>query len=81
MLGRPPASGGGHFGRRASNEAYQRVCATLGREVRVSLPDGSALTARARELDPDGRLVLRERSGATRLVAAGDVVHLRALPS
>ncbi|MDQ2707926.1 MAG: biotin--[acetyl-CoA-carboxylase] ligase, partial [Actinomycetota bacterium] len=62
-------------------EAYRRACATLGHEVRVSLPDGSALLARAGALDADGRLVLRERSGATRTVAAGDVVHLRALPA
>lgn len=60
--------------------AYRAACATLGREVRVSLPDGSALTARAVDLDADGRLVLREPSGASRTVAAGDIVHVRALP-
>lgn len=59
---------------------YRAACATLGREVRVSLPDGSGLVARARDLDVDGRLVLREPSGAARTVAAGDIVHLRALP-
>jgi BirA family biotin operon repressor/biotin-[acetyl-CoA-carboxylase] ligase len=61
--------------------AYRAACATLGREVRVSLPDGSGLVAHARDLDTDGRLVLREPSGATRTVAAGDIVHLRALPA
>jgi BirA family biotin operon repressor/biotin-[acetyl-CoA-carboxylase] ligase len=60
---------------------YRAACATLGREVRVSLPDGSGLVAHARDLDVDGRLVLQEPSGATRTVAAGDIVHLRALPS
>jgi BirA family biotin operon repressor/biotin-[acetyl-CoA-carboxylase] ligase len=62
-------------------EGYRAACATLGREVRVSLPDGSGLVAHARDLDLDGRLVLRETSGATRTVAAGDVVHLRAMPA
>ena len=62
-------------------EAYRGACATLGREVRVSLPDGSGLVAHARDLDVDGRLVLRESSGASRTVAAGDIVHLRALPA
>lgn len=58
-------------------DAYRRACATLGREVRVSLPDGSVLLARAEDLDADGRLVLREGSGRVRTVAAGDVVHVR----
>jgi BirA family biotin operon repressor/biotin-[acetyl-CoA-carboxylase] ligase len=62
-------------------EAYRRHCATLGREVRVALPGGSDLVGRASDLDDDGRLVLREPSGAVRTVAAGDVVHLRALPA
>lgn len=61
--------------------AYREVCATLGREVRVSLPDGAGLVGRARDLDVDGRLLLREASGASRTVAAGDIVHLRALPT
>jgi BirA family biotin operon repressor/biotin-[acetyl-CoA-carboxylase] ligase len=62
-------------------EGYRAACATLGREVRVSLPDGTGLVAHARDLDVDGRLVLREPSGASRTVAAGDIVHLRALPA
>lgn len=60
--------------------AYRAACATLGRDVRVSLPDGSALLGRAQDLDPDGRLVLRLTVGAgdVRTVAAGDVIHVRA---
>lgn len=61
--------------------AYRAVCATLGRDVRVSLPDGSYLLGRAEDLDPDGRLVLRLDSGAVRTVAAGDVVHVRPVPA
>jgi BirA family biotin operon repressor/biotin-[acetyl-CoA-carboxylase] ligase len=62
-------------------EAYRRACATLGRDVRVSLPNGSTLLAHAEDLDVDGRLVLRDPAGARHTVAAGDVVHVRALPA
>lgn len=52
------------------------VCATLGAEVRVSLPDGTDVTGRAIRLDDDGRLVVA--TGAEdHVVAAGDVVHVR----
>ncbi|MCM3920881.1 biotin--[acetyl-CoA-carboxylase] ligase [Frankia sp. AiPs1] len=52
--------------------AYLAMCATIGREVRVELPDGSADTGRATDVDPAGRLVV-----AGRAYSAGDVVHLR----
>ncbi|MBV9312581.1 MAG: biotin--[acetyl-CoA-carboxylase] ligase [Pseudonocardia sp.] len=61
--------------------AYRQECATLNRPVRVALPGGAVLTGTARDVDGDGRLVLREDSGALRSVAAGDVVHVRAMPS
>lgn len=54
--------------------AYRGLCATLGREVRVALPDGSELTGTASDVDSAGRLVL---AGVPTPVAAGDVVHLR----
>jgi BirA family transcriptional regulator, biotin operon repressor / biotin---[acetyl-CoA-carboxylase] ligase len=60
---------------------YRAACATLGREVRVSLPNGATVEARARDVDRDGRLVLEGPDGSPAAVAAGDVVHLRALPS
>lgn len=47
-------------------------CVTLGREVAVSMPDGSTLRGIARALDPAGRLVVGDRA-----VSAGDVVHAR----
>ncbi len=56
--------------------AYEAVCDTLGRPVRVQLPDGSALTGTATGLDGDGRLVLATPDGA-RAVSAGDVTHVR----
>jgi BirA family biotin operon repressor/biotin-[acetyl-CoA-carboxylase] ligase len=53
-----------------------RECATVGRDVRIELPDGVAFTARATGLDPDGRLMVITDAGP-RVVAAGDVTHLR----
>ena len=54
----------------------EALCATLGREVAVSLPGGTTLEGRAQRIDPDGRLVVV--TGLTETaVAAGDVVHVR----
>jgi BirA family biotin operon repressor/biotin-[acetyl-CoA-carboxylase] ligase len=51
-------------------------CVTLGQDVRVELPTGH-LTGRAVDVDDEGRLVLDVDDGTRRVVAAGDVVHLR----
>lgn len=56
--------------------AYEAVCETLGRPVRVLLPAGAELTGTATGLDGDGRLVLTTAAG-TRAVSAGDVTHVR----
>jgi BirA family biotin operon repressor/biotin-[acetyl-CoA-carboxylase] ligase len=62
---------------------YTRLCATIGRRVRVELPGGQLLSGLAVGVDPDGRLLVRvsapgvSASGAEVPVAAGDVVHLR----
>lgn len=58
------------------HQEYQRLCGTLGRQVRVSLPGGRTLTGTASEVDRTGRLVVRSASGAVPL-SAGDVVHVR----
>jgi BirA family biotin operon repressor/biotin-[acetyl-CoA-carboxylase] ligase len=63
-------------GRRELADEVRRHCATLGREVRVSLP-AEEVTGRAVAIDDEGRLVVETASG-TRLISAGDVVHLRA---
>jgi BirA family transcriptional regulator, biotin operon repressor / biotin---[acetyl-CoA-carboxylase] ligase len=55
----------------------EALCSTLGSEVKVSLPDGTTLLGHAQRLDPDGRLVVVDGSGAEVPVAAGDVVHVR----
>jgi len=57
--------------------AYRDNCATLGRRVRAELPDGSAPTGVATELDVAGQLVLSLDDGTDATVSAGDVVHLR----
>lgn len=56
--------------------AYLDRCATIGRQVRVLLPDGDELTGAAVTVDCDGQLVVRTPAGDRR-VAAGDVLHLR----
>ncbi|MBU4466095.1 MAG: biotin--[acetyl-CoA-carboxylase] ligase [Actinobacteria bacterium] len=54
----------------------EALCTTLGSDVRVSLPDGTALVGRAQRIDPEGRLVVV--SGVTSTaVSAGDVLHVR----
>ncbi len=56
--------------------SYLRACGTVGREVRVELPGGRALTGRAVGVDAEGRLEV-EAGGRVRVLGAGDVVHVR----
>ena len=56
--------------------AYEAVCDTVGREIRVQLPDGGVLTGTATGLDGTGRLVVRSAEGE-RAVSAGDVTRVR----
>lgn len=55
---------------------YLRLCATIGRQVRVSLPGGQELTGTASDVDEAGRLVVSDGWQET-AVSAGDVVHVR----
>jgi BirA family biotin operon repressor/biotin-[acetyl-CoA-carboxylase] ligase len=57
---------------------YEAACATIGREVRVQLPDGSALTGTATGLDDTGRLIVATPDG-DRPVSAGDVTRIRSV--
>ena len=68
------AAGGGS---RDALPEYRRACRTLGVGVRVDLPDGRLLRARADEVDDEGRLVVVDADGATHALHAGDVVHVR----
>ena len=52
--------------------AYLDRCDTVGRSVRVELPDGSDLIGTAETVDEHGRLVVDGRA-----VSAGDVTHVR----
>jgi BirA family biotin operon repressor/biotin-[acetyl-CoA-carboxylase] ligase len=63
-------------GRQSTMSQYRRRCATIGRRVRVALSD-ELLVGRARDVDGDGRLEVEAPGGEVRLVASGDVVHLR----
>src|SRR6266540_1115170 len=56
--------------------SYRGLSATLGREVRAELPDGTTLTGTAADVDTDGRLVI-DGPGRRTALAAGDIVHLR----
>lgn len=69
--GMDPASSG-------LQEAVSAACGTIGRRVRVELPDGTDVYGTAEAIDGSGRLVVRHEPGAALLaVAAGDVTHLR----
>ena len=58
-------------------DAYLAHSSTVGRAVRAHLPDGSEISGIARRLDVNGHLVV-DVDGAERVIAAADVVHLRA---
>ncbi len=57
-------------------EPYRASLATIGQSVRVELP-GSAVSGRALDVTPDGRLVVLDECGITHRFDTGDVVHLR----
>lgn len=56
---------------------YLARCATIGRQVRVLLPNDQQRDGVASTVDRDGRLLVRDPAGLDIAVAAGDVVHLR----
>ena len=55
---------------------YRAALVTLGRRVRVELPDG-VLEGTAIDVEADGRLIVLDTCGVTHRLAAGDVIHLR----
>jgi len=72
-----PAGAGGPGGDPAGLRAeYLRLSATVGQQVRVSMPGGKLITGRAQDVDATGRLVVGTASGPV-TVSAGDVVHVR----
>ena len=57
-------------------QEYRALCATLGRQVRISMPGGREVTGLASDVDSSGRLMVDSASGLV-AVSAGDVVHVR----
>jgi BirA family biotin operon repressor/biotin-[acetyl-CoA-carboxylase] ligase len=53
-------------------QKYRSLSATIGRQVRVALPDGSSVEAVAVDIDETGSLHLDNG----RLITVGDVIHL-----
>jgi len=57
---------------------YRDACGTIGQRVRAELPDGSARTGVAVDVDANGHLLIKMDDGAVAAISAGDVVHLKA---
>ena len=57
-------------------DEYRAALSTLGRRVRVELPDGE-LVGTAVDVRPDGRLVVLDECALSHDVGVGDVIHLR----
>jgi BirA family biotin operon repressor/biotin-[acetyl-CoA-carboxylase] ligase len=55
-----------------ARDDYLRLCATVGRDVRVFMPGGDVVEGTATAVDDDGRLLVGGRP-----FSAADVVHLR----
>lgn len=58
-------------------DAYRSRSATIGRDVRIELEDGSVLDGVAADVDETGALVVDGRDGTRRTITVGDVVHVR----
>lgn len=57
--------------------AYRDRCHTIGRRVRVDVPNGDVVTGHATGVADDGRLVVVTERRQTVELAAGDVTHVR----
>jgi BirA family biotin operon repressor/biotin-[acetyl-CoA-carboxylase] ligase len=68
---------GGDAERSGLAAAYAGLSDTLGREVVVTLPAGAPIRGVAGAIADDGRLVVSGEGGKARVVAAGDVTHVR----
>lgn len=63
-------------GGRGLRESYVAACSTMGRDVRVDLPDGHSVSGVATGVDEAGRLLVDDGRQVHPL-GAGDVVHVR----
>lgn len=66
----------GEVGESELHEKISAACSSLGRQVRVVLPNNQEFVGEAVALDRLGRLVVNNNS-ETRSVSVGDVIHLR----
>jgi BirA family biotin operon repressor/biotin-[acetyl-CoA-carboxylase] ligase len=60
----------------ALTSAYTTRCRTIGSDVTVTMPDGSALSGQATHVDEHGRLVV-VTDDLEHAVSSGDVMHVR----
>lgn len=58
-------------------EDYRKVCSSIGKQVKVLLPEEKTLIGTAVDVADDGRLVVVDTQGERHILAAGDVTHLR----
>lgn len=56
---------------------YRQGLSTIGRDVRVELPNDRVVEGRAIDVEVDGRLVVLDDRGTTHRLDIGDIVHLR----
>ncbi|MBT8227711.1 MAG: biotin--[acetyl-CoA-carboxylase] ligase [Dactylosporangium sp.] len=68
---------GGDPDRSGLRQMYAECCATLGASVRVLLPGGDTLDGIAEGVDGEGRLMISDTAGGHRVLAVGDVAHVR----
>lgn len=71
------AASGGDAAAAGVRGEVEALCATIGADVAVSLPDGETLRGRAARIDSEGRLVVVQDDEFESAVSAGDVVHVR----
>ena len=70
------AAAGGDADACGLREAYTRMSATVGQEVRVELPGERVLSGTATAVDPSGHLIVHS-DGTDHTISVGDVVHVR----
>jgi len=63
-------------GKRPLLDAWRKDSATLGRHVRVTMPD-QTLSGVAEDIDDNGMLILKMRTGECRHISAGDITFPR----
>jgi len=61
----------------ARHSAYTDALSTVGRRVRVEMPNGEEITGHAISVEIDGRLVVVDECAVSHRIDTADVVHLR----